>query len=244
MPTSAVLYNLRAVLAHLYPDKASAIRVAQDADIPITLVALSDRAIDNWHVILQETEKQNRLAQLLVVVNEEYGANPQLRAVMRQLAGWPASDATSAVMGQQLLTLRRAGFVVTLIVMVAIIAVWINGQLTEQSTQPNLPQTTTATIAPATTTSQPTPASFTYGVTVLDTEGQPIPNAQVTIEIEGKAPLEDEADGYGFARIEVPAGYVERPGRLRVRSDGFAPFDQNIELYPDRLPNTVRLTRQ
>ena len=87
MPAPEALRKLYAVLAQLYPDKTSAIRVAEDAGIPITLVALNDRAIDNWHAILQETEKQNRLAQLLAVVNEEYGANPQLRAVKLQLAG-------------------------------------------------------------------------------------------------------------------------------------------------------------
>ena len=104
--------------------------------------------------------------------------------------------------------------------------------------------TATITVAAPTATPQSIPASFTYGVTVLDVEGQPIPHAEVTIEIGGKAALEDEADSSGFARIEVPASHTERPGLLRVRAAGFDPFDQNIELYQDRLPNTVRLTRQ
>ena len=80
-------------------------------------------------------------------------------------------------------------------------------------------------------------------MTVLDADGQPVAHAQVMLEIEGKAPLEDEADSSGYARIEVPASYVERPGRLRVYADGFTSHDQDIDIYPDRLPNTVRLPR-
>lgn len=107
------------------------------------------------------------------------------------------------------------------------------------------PATTPAAVVTPTTlaTPSPTPVSFTYSVTVLDGEGQPVPHAQVIVEIAGKAPLEDEADSQGFARLEVSAIYAASAGRLRVRADGFGAFAQDIELYPARLPNTVRLTR-
>lgn len=82
MLTSQVMRNLRVVLAQLYPDKTSAVRVAQDAGIPIALVALNDRAIDNWDAVFQEAEKQDRLVQLLTMVKEDCGANPELRVVM------------------------------------------------------------------------------------------------------------------------------------------------------------------
>ncbi len=100
MSTPQAMYRLTVVLAELYPDKASAIRVAESAALPTALVALNDRAIDNWHAILQEAAKQDRLAPLVAVVHEEYGASPQWRAVMLQLQGWPALLATLAVTGQ------------------------------------------------------------------------------------------------------------------------------------------------
>ena len=121
--------------------------------------------------------------------------------------------------------------------MLVIIGVWVNGWLRSQPHQPPPLPTATATVA------LPTPASFTYGVTVLDASDQPIAHAQVSLEIQGRAPLEDEADSSGYTRIQVPASYVESAGRLRVYADGFTPFDQHIDIYPERLPNTVRLTR-
>ena len=152
--------------------------------------------------------------------------------------------ATLVVMGQRQITLRRAGIGAILVIGLLIIGLWVNGWVTNQEQQPAPNPPATITVAAPTATPQPTPASFTYGVTVLDVEGQPIPHAEVTIEIGDKAPLEDEADSSGFARIEVPASHAERPGLLRVRAAGFEPVAQNIELYQNRLPNTVRLPRQ
>jgi len=99
---------------------------------------------------------------------------------------------------------------------------------------------------PAVPTAKPaptaTPTSFTYGVTVLDTENNPVPNAHVIIEIEGKAPLTEYADDNGYARIVVPTTHAERPGMLRVSADGFEVETQNIDLYQDRLPDTFLMT--
>lgn len=98
---------------------------------------------------------------------------------------------------------------------------------------------TTATNTPAPTA---TPAGFTYGVTVLDSENQPVADAHVLIEIEGQAPLDEYADANGYARIVVPATHAERPGRLTVNARGYEVAISNIDLYQDRLPDTVRLT--
>lgn len=143
-----------------------------------------------------------------------------------------------------IIALRRIGISALVASLLTLIGLWADLLSISQWLWP---ATSPAIVVPTTTpTAMPesTPTSFTYGVTVLDVAGQPILHAQVIIEIEGKAPLENEADSQGFARLEVPAGYTERPGRLRVLADGFAAFAQDIELYPERLPNTVRLTRQ
>lgn len=84
-PSPAAIRQLRTVLAQLYPDKSSAIRIAEDAGLPVALIALGDRAIDHWHAILGEAQKRNRLTDLLAIVNEEYGANPDLAAAMRSV---------------------------------------------------------------------------------------------------------------------------------------------------------------
>ncbi len=101
-----------------------------------------------------------------------------------------------------------------------------------------LPPPTVAIAAPAPTA---TPSAFIYGVTVLDGDNQPIPDAQVLIEIQGKASLENSVDEHGYAEIEVPTGHAGRTGRLRMRATGFEPFNQYIDIYPDRLPNEVQL---
>jgi len=79
-------------------------------------------------------------------------------------------------------------------------------------------------------------------VTVLDAENQPVPNAHVLIEIEGQAPLDEYADANGYARIIVPATHAERPGRLTVNARGYEVAISNIDLYQERLPDTVPLT--
>lgn len=86
-PSPTAMRQLRNVLAHLYPDKASATRIAQDAGLPVTMIAFGDRAIDHWHAILSEAQKHNRLTTLLAFVQEEYGANQELIAAVQAVLG-------------------------------------------------------------------------------------------------------------------------------------------------------------
>ena len=226
MSTPALLRQLCALFAELYPDRASAIRVAEDAGIPVGMVALNDRALDNWHAILKEAQKRDRLASLLAVVKEEYGENQKLRAITRTINS------------------QRKGVPALLLGGICVIIVWMVSSMREQ---PQQPATTTATLPAATpaATAQPTPASFTYGVTVKDdATNQPIANAKVRIEVADKAPLAEYADSNGFARIFIPAALAERPGRLTVEADGYTIDVRNIDLWPDRLPAEVRLTQE
>ena len=101
---------------------------------------------------------------------------------------------------------------------------------------------TPADVATATPAPTATPTSFTYGVTVLDAENRAVPDAHILIEIEGQAPLEEYADANGYARIVVPATHTERPGRMTVNAPGYEVTISNIDLYQERLPDTVRLT--
>ena len=232
MSTPAMLRQLCALFAELYPDRASAIRVAEDAGIPIGMVALSDHAIDNWHAILKEAQKRERLPALLAVVNAEYGENQKLRAITR------------AINGQPLATFQRRGVLTLLLGGIFVIIVWLVSQMGVQPQQPVVAPAVTPLVTP-TVSAQPTAASFTYGVTVKDdATNQPIADAKVRIEVAGKAPLDEYADSNGFARIFISALLAERPGRLTVEAHGYAIDVRNIDLWPDRLPAEVRLTAE
>jgi hypothetical protein len=76
---------LRDVLASLYPDEASARRVAAQAGLEVGRISFSPLAVNNWHAILAEAERSDRLQALIQVVRAEYGAN---RALQRVLQGY------------------------------------------------------------------------------------------------------------------------------------------------------------
>lgn len=241
MPTSAALRELRDVLAQLYPEKTSASRVAEDAGLSMALVALNDRAIDNWHAIVQEAKKQDRLAQLLAVVDEEYGNNPQLRAASQRLRNQPTPHKR---IWQRLITPRQMILSLILFGTAVSIGVWLLNGLDQSQPLATTP-IVSATITIPPTAPQSTAVSFTYGVTVKDAgTNQPIANAKVLIEVAGKAPLDEYTDSNGYARMVVPATHAERTGRLTVNAQGYTVERKNIDLYQEQLPDEMRLTRQ
>ncbi|HXF62758.1 MAG TPA: effector-associated domain EAD1-containing protein, partial [Caldilineaceae bacterium] len=69
---------LRDVLASLYPDEASARRVAAQAGLEVGRISFSAQAVNNWHAILTEAERSDQLQTLIQVVRSEYGANRAL----------------------------------------------------------------------------------------------------------------------------------------------------------------------
>lgn len=242
MSTSAALRELCDVLAYLYPEKTSASRVAEDAGLSMALVALNDRAIDNWHTIVQEAKKQDRLAQLLAVVDEDYGNNPQLRAVSQRLRNQLATPYKRV--WQQLVTPQQIIVGLIFLGILVSIGLWSLNRI-GQGEPPATTPIASATIAIPPATLQPTAVSFTYGVTVKDAgTNQPIANAKVLIEVAGKAPLDEYTDSNGYARMVVPATHAERTGRLTVNAQGYTVERKNIDLYQEQLPDEMRLTHQ
>jgi hypothetical protein len=71
--------QLRDVLAALYPDEASARRIAGQSHLDLGRIAFSRTAVDNWHAVITETEHAGRQHELLTVVQHEYPENPALR---------------------------------------------------------------------------------------------------------------------------------------------------------------------
>lgn len=79
MPNSNSLANLRNILAELYDDVSSIRRIAGDAGLNLTRIALNSSAINNWHAILVEAKHTNKVDALLRVVFDEYLENTKLR---------------------------------------------------------------------------------------------------------------------------------------------------------------------
>lgn len=71
--------------------------------------------------------------------------------------------------------------------------------------------------------------------------GNYVERARVTIEIGGKAPLDDVTDTHGLAIIRIPPSYAKQPGRLIVEASGYKKYEQNISLVLDALPDVIQL---
>jgi hypothetical protein len=74
--------NLRNSLAALYADEASLRRLLHDAGLDVARVMLTSSALNNWHAILIEAEKSNRLTTLMELALAEYPENPALQAAV------------------------------------------------------------------------------------------------------------------------------------------------------------------
>ena len=70
---------LRDILAGLYPDETSARRVVDDAGLDPALISFSSHARNNWHGILAEADKQDKVDDLLTVAFKEYEENAELQ---------------------------------------------------------------------------------------------------------------------------------------------------------------------
>ena len=77
------LLALRECLLHLYPETASARRVAEQAGLSLQRIALSGPAVDTWHAILSEAERNDQICDLIAVAHSEYPNNPELQACIK-----------------------------------------------------------------------------------------------------------------------------------------------------------------
>jgi V8-like Glu-specific endopeptidase len=76
---SEKLTNLNDVLAGLYPLTADSIRIVDDAGLPRAFIAFQQRAIDNWHAILDEANKRDKVSDLVRVARKDYPDDPFLK---------------------------------------------------------------------------------------------------------------------------------------------------------------------
>ncbi|MCB0128318.1 MAG: hypothetical protein KDE58_38895, partial [Caldilineaceae bacterium] len=94
MTTTPNLTQLRSILVYLYPAIGDAWRVADDAGVVHSRSNSDDTAINVWHGLLQEAERQEKLTALLAVAAAEYPRNQELVAAVtaHQHALLPLSD--------------------------------------------------------------------------------------------------------------------------------------------------------
>ena len=81
MNAPEVVALLRDTLAALYPDEPSARRVVADAGLDARPIAFSPQALNNWHAILSEAIKVDKVESLLEVVRRTYGNNAAFQRV-------------------------------------------------------------------------------------------------------------------------------------------------------------------
>ena len=73
------LVNLNYVLAGLYPMMADSVRIANTAGVPSAFIAFQPRAIDNWHAILDEACKRDRVRAVIEAARRDYPDDPALK---------------------------------------------------------------------------------------------------------------------------------------------------------------------
>lgn len=64
--------SLETVLSELYSDRESINRIAHEAGIDPSHVPTAGRAVDTWHAIITEAQRQSRMAALAAIVMREY----------------------------------------------------------------------------------------------------------------------------------------------------------------------------
>jgi V8-like Glu-specific endopeptidase len=79
MPWDENLTNLNDVLAGLYPLMVDSIRIVDDARLPKGFISFQPRAVDNWHAILDEAQKRNKVSDVIRVARKDYPDDPVLK---------------------------------------------------------------------------------------------------------------------------------------------------------------------
>ena len=72
MDSQTIFAQLRDALAELYPEEQDAHVILSDAGVDARRITFSARTRTNWHNILTETIRQNRLNPLLEIVHKDY----------------------------------------------------------------------------------------------------------------------------------------------------------------------------
>jgi hypothetical protein len=112
MPWNPGLTQLRDLLAELYPTIQLSREVVEMAGLPASRIAFNPAAKSNWHNILKEAQRRNKVGAIVAVACEEY---PEMRGKLTQaelasrgeaiapVVASPSTSATSAAVVRDLL---------------------------------------------------------------------------------------------------------------------------------------------
>lgn len=78
MPWNELLTALNYVLADLYPFQKDSVRIVNEAGLRPAFIPFNDKAVDNWHNILTEADRMDRVLNLIHAVRRDYPDNPIL----------------------------------------------------------------------------------------------------------------------------------------------------------------------
>lgn len=108
MANEAWWQPLRDVLAQLYPDEASARRIAAQAHLDSARIRFAPRAVDGWHAILTEAAHTGLMEGVIAAAQAEYGANHDLiHAIRHYLQARTRTEAKTETQGKKMQSRRK-----------------------------------------------------------------------------------------------------------------------------------------
>jgi len=197
--------------------------------------------IREYEGIVQTSDRPEEKARATRIMREQWGLIGKYLTEYRRLAGdaLPPDIAEIATCFAQkghknsrsdrLPAAQRVAIIVAVIGLVGTIA----AAIIKEWPGPVPPPTSVPTLPPQ-------PPYYQVRVEVKGT-GDYVPDAMVSIEVIGRAPLEVTTDSNGFARLMIPAALAGQPGHLIVEATGYRIHRQNIDLIADALPVTIQL---
>jgi hypothetical protein len=97
--SSQILVKLRDLLIFLYPTAEDSRRVVEDAGLDPAYISFSAKGVTNWHNILKEAQKRNKLQAIIEVARNDYPENDRLIRISEAIENnlEPSSSGSSAV---------------------------------------------------------------------------------------------------------------------------------------------------
>lgn len=79
------LTQLNQLLAGLVPDKELSVTFVEMAGIPRSMIAFNNMPMVNWHNILSEANKREKIEDLVDVISASYPSNSELKEIYRNV---------------------------------------------------------------------------------------------------------------------------------------------------------------
>ena len=108
------LVAIRTILAELFPTTDNARTVVDDAELPIGHISFSAAPIQNWHAILQEAQRRNRMLDLCEAALQHFPERDDLRRAAEAYRSTSVSGSTTSASPPREELMKRTGGAVVL----------------------------------------------------------------------------------------------------------------------------------